>query len=33
MDSWTFILMIGVTAIWLVLAGAVFHLVKAGARS
>jgi hypothetical protein len=33
MDSWTIILMLGVTAIWLSLAGAVVVLVKAKART
>ena len=33
MDAWTILLMLGVTAIWLSLAGAVVHLVKAKARA
>jgi hypothetical protein len=31
-DVWTLILMLGVTAIWLVLTGAVVHLVRIRAR-
>ena len=31
-DAWTLILMLGVSAIWLSLAGAVVHLVRVNAR-
>jgi hypothetical protein len=33
MDAWTLILMLGVSAIWLSLAGAVVHLVRVKPRS
>jgi hypothetical protein len=33
MDVWTLILMLGVTALWVALAGAVAHLVRAKART
>jgi hypothetical protein len=33
MDTWTLILMLGMTAIWVGLAGAVAHLVKIKART
>jgi hypothetical protein len=33
MNVWTIFLMLGVSAIWVALAGAVVHLVKVKARS
>jgi hypothetical protein len=33
MDAWTLILMLGMTAIWVGLAAAVAHLVRAKARA